>query len=88
MEGEILIKDASKPLPFLFEDELEVIRLSTKGLTSREIAAVFERTPSGVDGLKHRAMKRLQCRSMAQLVNLLWEKKILPYNGNSSSANV
>jgi two-component system, LuxR family, response regulator FixJ len=50
--------------------EREVLDLLVEGLSQREIAARLEISPRTVEVYKARAMEKLQCRSLAELVRM------------------
>lgn len=58
--------------------EREVLRLVVKGLSSREIAAVLNVTPSTIDTYRSRIKQKLGTESLAELIQFVLARKSIP----------
>lgn len=64
-------------MPSLTDRELMVLRLQAGGMKVREIAPSMFMTPSGVDSLSRRAVKKLGARNLPHAIHLAHEWRLL-----------
>lgn len=78
MEGQITLKeDRQSESLWISAHELRIIQSFARGSTAKEIALERGLSWKTVESHRHNVLKRLKCRNMPQLINTLWEQKIL-----------
>lgn len=65
------------PVPYLTEREVDLLRRQAAGEKQREIAPTVFMTPSGVDSMSRRIVKRLGARNLTHAVHLAHELGLL-----------
>jgi FixJ family two-component response regulator len=78
MDIKIVMKEElEKNSLWISELELLIIKEIVQGKTSREIGADCGKSAKTVEVHRHNVLKRLRCKNMPQLVDLLHKQKIL-----------
>jgi DNA-binding NarL/FixJ family response regulator len=73
-----LIGKAEPPQPVLTEREKELLRLIAEGRRNKEIATSLKLAPNSVETYRTRLMKKILCRSTAELVRYAIRQGIAP----------
>lgn len=78
MDGQITLKENRQSESLWIRPlELQIIQSFAKGNTAKEIAVERGISYKTVESHRHNVLKRLKIRNMPQLINTLWEQKIL-----------
>ena len=64
--------------PLLSEREKQLLRLVAEGRRNKEIAANLKLSPNSIETYRARLMKKLRCRSTAELVRYAVREQIAP----------
>lgn len=75
-------EESPKGRAYITPRELAIVRLTTQGLISREIAKELGLSLKTVEVHRHNALKRNGCRNTPSLVGRLFKDKILIWNGD------
>lgn len=86
MENMVPTKESGKKSSFcLTQAEMSIVLGIIQGKTTKEIAEDRRSAWKTVEVQRNNMLRKLRCHNMPHLINTLWEQKILPYDGDSTT---